>query len=374
MSRNIKTLAGILIIIIIWGIIFFIDYNKVSNLKIPIFVIQHANTYYGLGYKVNVEEQNNINGEAIDGTVINKIEMYMFNKLIVGAVADTNENNLPINSEQNESTKIQNDYKTKIEDLPKEYSFLNALKDKCVITVHNKTIYNKDELDKFLENVENYNPDFIRCISFTIEGDMLITDVEFEGNNIYKVTTDYTRDEWSAEEDRTYKYGKYTKLEKQEDDEQISIVLSNPIEGDRKEIFCTGYDKNAKIVNNYEVKFLLDINKSEKQEVQKITIDKLDQKYDYDIYYYGLQSAKIEIKDEKLDLKEALLTDKVTIEQIIEQAEKDSKAGIIGSDMYKDGGSMIYYYYTYAIIKSNSLDGNRDIYIGIPQMSLNKVR
>ena len=42
--------------------------------------------------------------------------------------------------------------------------------------------------------------------------------------------------------------------------------------------------------------------------------------------------------------------------------------------MYKDGGTMMYWYGTYTIIKSNSLDGNKDVYIGIPEMNLNSVR
>lgn len=119
---------------------------------------------------------------------------------------------------------------------------------------------------------------------------------------------------------------------------------------------------------------MLDIHKSEENKTQKITTNGLDKKYDYDIYYYGLESVDIEINDEKIDLKEALLTDKITMEEIIEQAEKDSKVGIIGSDMYKEGGTKEYYYGTYTIIKSHSLDGNRDVYIGIPEMRLNMVR
>ena len=35
---------------------------------------------------------------------------------------------------------------------------------------------------------------------------------------------------------------------------------------------------------------------------------------------------------------------------------------------------MIYFYDTYTIIKSYSLDGNRDVYIGVPEMRLNDVR
>lgn len=105
-----------------------------------------------------------------------------------------------------------------------------------------------------------------------------------------------------------------------------------------------------------------------------ITQEVLSKKYDYNIYYYGLEDVKIKLDNEEVDLTEALLNNKVSMEQIIEQAEKDKENEIINTDMYKEGGTMIYWYGTYTIIKSHSLDGNRDVYIGIPEMTLNSVR
>ena len=39
--------------------------------------------------------------------------------------------------------------------------------------------------------------------------------------------------------------------------------------------------------------------------------------------------------------------------------------------MYKDGGSIIYKYDNYTIIKFHTLDGNRDVYIGNKNMDIN---
>jgi len=90
------------ILIALWGVIFFIDYSRCSQFKEPIFVIAGvtaddggSGTYYGLGYKVKIEKT--ILAEY--GPILVKVEMYMFDKFIVGAVADTN----------NDS--IDNDYK-----------------------------------------------------------------------------------------------------------------------------------------------------------------------------------------------------------------------------------------------------------------------
>lgn len=451
MHKSIKIVIGILIVVIvIWGIMFAIDYRRCSSLKEPIFTISKQEndlsiksiTYQGLGYRAQVvKDVSNEYGEQIT-----KVEMYMFNKFITGAVAeinndfsqdeteDTNKNvskqfravvlscnektlivkpleendiknlsdkvsiGLGNNNDmiymegqellitytgdvmdtyptQIKTTKIQTemDYKTKIEDLPKDYNTIEAIKDNCVVSIHNKKLYNKDELDRFIENVNNNRADFMRCISFTNEGDILITDVNFEGSNSFRVTFDWTRDEWSSLEDRTYKYCRYKTFGKENTENGVSYYVDSRVEGNLDKMYITGYENDTEIVNNYEFNYLLTPKLSGKNEKEKITTDKLDEKYEYDIYYYGLESVEIEINNEKIDLKEALLTDKITMEQIIEQAEKDSKAGIIGSDMTKDGGSMIYFYDTYTIIKCHSTNGDRDVYIGIPEMRLSEV-
>lgn len=329
MNKSVKVIIGIVIALaILWIIIFAIDYNKCANLKMPIFVKSGetaddggSGTYYGLGYK------------------------------------ETNEPNI-----------------TKIEELPKDYSLMQAVRDNCVISIHGLKIYNKDELDTFLQNVENNKPDFIRCVSYTIEGDAIITDVNFEGNSIFSICNDLTRDEYSSPADRRYRYGKFTKIIIDETDDGTTIYLKEATEGELQETIIASYDANAEIINNNETKFILKIVQSQEKEVEKITTGKLEEKYDYDIYYYGLESVAIEIDNNEIDLKEALLNNKITMKQIIEQAEEDSRNEIIGSNMYKEGGTMEYYYKEYTIIKSNSLDGNRDVYIGIPEMRLNQVR
>lgn len=95
-------------------------------------------------------------------------------------------------------------------------------------------------------------------------------------------------------------------------------------------------------------------------------------KYNYTIYGYdGSASIKIDGKD--YSLRDALLQNKITMEEIIAKANKDLEDQKISGDMYKDGGSMIYKYDNYTIIKCHTLDGNRDVYIGTKEMTLNDV-
>lgn len=55
------------------------------------------------------------------------------------------------------------------------------------------------------------------------------------------------------------------------------------------------------------------------------------------------------------------------MEEIIAKANKDLPDAI----SYDDGGSIEYHYENYTIIKFHTLDGNRDVYIGNKNMTIN---
>lgn len=93
MNKKIKILIIIVLILILaWLTIFAIDYNRCSNMKEPVFVITKQEndltikniTYQGLGYKVEVEKTVS----AKCGPEITKVEMYIFDKFITGAIAE----------------------------------------------------------------------------------------------------------------------------------------------------------------------------------------------------------------------------------------------------------------------------------------------
>ena len=75
-----------------------------------------------------------------------------------------------------------------------------------------------------------------------------------------------------------------------------------------------------------------------------------------------------------MPLEDALKSGKMTIDGILIKANQDASNGKIKSEMYKDGGTTEWYYDTYTIIKCHSLDGNRDVYIGLPEMRLNTIK
>ena len=96
-------------------------------------------------------------------------------------------------------------------------------------------------------------------------------------------------------------------------------------------------------------------------------------KYNYTIYAYN-GSVNIRIEGKEYSLKEALLENKITMEEIIAKANQDEKDGKIKAEMYKDGGSMEYHYENYTIIKYHTVDGNRDVYIGTKDLKLNDIK
>ncbi len=109
---------------------------------------------------------------------------------------------------------------------------------------------------------------------------------------------------------------------------------------------------------------------------EKLVSKKVFSLEDYDIYYYGIEKVKIQGKD----LIKILEEDNSIMEKIIQQAEIDAENGYCIREAYLDGGSKIYIYNNYAIIKCHrdydfpSKDNiNKDIYIGPMEMRLSDV-
>ena len=130
-------------------------------------------------------------------------------------------------------------------------------------------------------------------------------------------------------------------------------------------------DIEIKSAENFEIHFVNQQHES-RDKVRPILEKTETEKYDYNIYAY-LGEVNIVINGKEMSLREALLENKITMDEMIAKANEDVDSEKIKGDMYKDGGSMIYRYEEYTIIKVHNLDGNRDVYIGIPEMELKDV-
>lgn len=117
-----------------------------------------------------------------------------------------------------------------------------------------------------------------------------------------------------------------------------------------------------KSVDSFELIF-----HQESGNVKRQIIDKNDNtKYDYNVYIYN-GTVEIVIDNKKYELERALKENKITMDEIIVKANQDIKEPL----MYNDGGSVEYHYENYTIIKVHKINGNRDVYIGGKNLTLN---
>ncbi len=142
-----------------------------------------------------------------------------------------------------------------------------------------------------------------------------------------------------------------------------------------KESYPAQIDTNEILTDGYE-EFELTVKKSDNKSKTKILNNQELYKTnsDFDLYYYGLDEVNIFVDNKKMSLEDALRSGKMTIDGILVKANQDVSDGTIKSEGYDDGGTAEWYYDTYTIIKRHSLDGNRDVYIGVPEMRLNTIK
>lgn len=83
----------------------------------------------------------------------------------------------------------------------------------------------------------------------------------------------------------------------------------------------------------------------------------------YAIYAYG-GDVDVIVEGERLPLAEALENNRVTMDEILAKAAGDLENGVIEGETYKDGGSRVFRYPDYAILKFHTRSGKEDVYIG----------
>ena len=142
-----------------------------------------------------------------------------------------------------------------------------------------------------------------------------------------------------------------------------------------KETYPAQIDTNEILIEGFEEFEISVKNSNDKKKTKILNNQELyKNNSDFDLYYYGLEEVNILVDNKTMSLEEALRSGKMTIDGILAKANNDVSNGIIKEERYKDGGTAEWYYEDYTIIKCHSLDGNRDVYIGIPEMRLNNIK
>ena len=369
MKKVLKIILIIIAILIVLAIAFFlVDASRAKNGEKPIFCMLKdevndggTKIYLGLGYKV-------IHFHTLNG----------FNKVKIGTwLMDYDDFKEEIEENINQQPESNLKYKP-LEDVTLDYDLADMIDDKCYIVMNSNTVYHIEELDNFIKNVENNIADEIRIVEYTKEDQPILTNLEYR-NSKFILKVDNRRDGYAAERNKKITIKEYdaTKYELVKENKPNAITdLKTYYPLKLKKIKGI---KSVKICNYAVVKettkynFQLEFNKDlEKEEITKILAKGENNKYNYNIYSYK-GTVNIIINGEKMSLRDALINNKITIDKILEKADKETKESTIFGDYYADGGSRVYLYNDYSILKLNKLDGNKDLYIGVPSMNINDI-
>lgn len=347
MKKGLKVALIILGILVLLALIFFaIDYSRVQKQEKPIFCILKdevndggTRIYLGLGYKV-------IDFHTLAG----------FDNIKIGTwFMDYDDFKEEINKNSNRETQNSQKY-MKLEDVEVDYDLAKMVEDRCYILMNSNTVYHIEELDNFIKNVENNVSDEIRIVQYTIEGQPILTNLEYKDNK-FILKIDSRRDGYASEEDKKITTKEYDATKYKLVKGNIPNVVTDlktyysldlkGVETDETVSVCS-YATIKEISNG---KFQIEFNKNlGNEDITKVLEKGENDKYDYNIYSYkGI--VNIIIDGEKMSLRDALINNKITIEEILEKAYKDVKENkTIFGGVYLDGGSSFYIYNDYSIL------------------------
>lgn len=130
-------------------------------------------------------------------------------ELVVFGIDRTKPDTEPQETTQPEDTSLLSSWKP-LHELPADYSKEQAIADGVYVNIHGSEIYNQELVDIFYAGVSTGSAAFMRVMQYTIEGDAIITDYQYDGE-IFTVNHDSTRDKYMGADGRvisttTYKY------------------------------------------------------------------------------------------------------------------------------------------------------------------------
>ena len=256
-----------------------------------------------------------------------------------------------------------------------------------IIIIEDGKIQNENLLDTFLKNADNKEPSTLQVNNISNGNTETIT-LEYVPGENDTLSDDTTANYVLPDKDWAYedyqKYCGYYKMTK----------------NDKEEKFDTWHWQVKRVTNENTVKVIFDGEMFDLIDIPVIFEYNLDSSlYEktYDLTYHGRKDMGIKqiAKTNQFDnidfgvytfagdvtitieedmvysLEDALNEGIISVQSILDQAKLDEKYGICEMAYYQDGGSIEYRYKDYTILKFNSLDGNRDLIIGMPGSIIN---
>lgn len=229
-----------------------------------------------------------------------------------------------------------------------------------------------------MENVNNVLYDHeisLKVNLYTMEGEIVTKELTYvpvkeNYDENYKnrkliVKTDYSNDSYSSqgivnEEYLMQPYKMERKFIKEENLIQIILKRSDMSSDVQDELELFEYElQSTDYIENNHIYYV---------QRKDMGVDKINSEEEFDIYVVGGNVTIAKNTEEAKDFSEAIEAKYISIDEILEQAEVDSKYGVCRRGFYSDGGTIEYSYQDYTLIKANTLAGNKDFIIAPPNM------
>ena len=360
MKKKVIVIVSVILILFIigYGSIIYTDYRKVEKGEVPVFAKYSAEgTYQGLGYTVEVTYYP-------ETDIIEEMNMKLFGKTIAGMVQSIEEQAENQNIVIIENGNIHNE--DKIDEfirnrLEQETSSLQ------IITIENgkETHITVEFIQGQYQDenaLEEDNTDVINTVNMQVPSENAISDYARVIDGYYRVTENgkeigiYDHLDWEMR--------KITK------DNVVQIVMkSNLIDVAENPVICEYSLESSEHQKKFELTYMGRKDMGVKKIAEKNQFDNLD----FGVYTIaGDVSITIE-EDMVYSLEDALSQGIISVQDILDQAIEDEKYGICERAYSQDGGSTEYRYADYTILKYSTLNGNKDLVIGMQGTILNQV-
>ena len=360
MKKKVIVIVSVILILFIigYGSIIYTDYRKVEKGEVPVFAKYSAEgTYQGLGYTVEVTYYP-------ETDIIEEMNMKLFGKTIAGMVKSIEEQaenqNIVIieNGNIHNEDKIDEFIRNRLEQETSSLQIVTIENGKEThITVEFIQGQYQDE-----NTLEEDNTDVINTVNMQVPSENAISDYARVIDGYYRVTENgkeigiYDHLDWEMR--------KITK------DNVVQIVMkSNLIDVAENPVICEYSLESSEHQKKFELTYMGRKDMGVKKIAEKNQFDNLD----FGVYTIaGDVSITIE-EDMVYSLEDALSQGIISVQDILDQAIEDEKYGICERAYSQDGGSTEYRYADYTILKYSTLNGNKDLVIGMQGTILNQV-
>ena len=364
MIKKILVVISIVIILLMigYGAILYIDYHKVVNGELPIFANSlNKGMYKGLGYTVQVTYYENTD-------TIEKMQMDLFGKTIGGMIQCINESDENKEIVVIEDGNVQNENKID-EFMDKANNHEAAVLEINIIsnekTDNVKIEFIQGEYDKEQNTQSSQNTTILNSVNIpvpSVEAEATLEEYQ-KVYGYYKV---------AVNNEVTGKYDiVHWKMKRDTKDNIVKVIMEPFLISVMEMPVVFEYSLES---SSYEKKFD-NISYFQRKDlgIEKIAEKNQFDNTDFAIYTYG-GDVSITVEGDMVYFLEDALTQKIiTAQDLLEQVRQDEKYGFCEQSYYSDGGSIEYRYPGFTILKYNTLHGNKDMIFGMQGTIINQV-